>query len=115
MNSGALAATWPRAKTIRRSARRAERPSGTRRHSDRIRPASIVEVQARHHMNAGLKFTQFVEAIVERTRGKTPGPIALFAGRHTSSTKVFEGIAKDLEGLRASVDDDRLPREGFDQ
>lgn len=71
-------------------------------------PASVAEVQARHQMNAGRKFTDFVAAIVDRTRGKTPSPVALVAGRHTTSTVVFAGIAKDLDGLRAGVDVARL-------
>ncbi len=71
-------------------------------------PASVAEVQARHQMNGGEKFTALLDAIAARTRGKSPSPIALVAGRHTSSALVFTGIAKDLDGLRAGVDEARL-------
>lgn len=73
-----------------------------------FRPASVAEVQARHQMNGGKKFIALVDAIVARTRGKSPSSIVLVAGRHTSSAVVFTGIAKDLDGLRAAVDEARL-------
>ena len=70
--------------------------------------ASVSEAQVRHQMNAAGKFTGLVGDIVKRTRGRSPTPIALVAGRHNSSAKLFTDVRRDLEGLRAQVEEARL-------
>jgi len=69
---------------------------------------AVSEAQVRHQMNAAGKFTALIDDIVTRTHGRSPTPIALVAGRHDSSAKLFTDVRRDLEGLRAQVEEARL-------
>lgn len=69
---------------------------------------AVAEAQARRRMNAAGNFSDLVDAILARTTNKSAGPVALVAGRHDSSSKLFSDIARDLNGLRTQVDEERL-------
>ena len=57
-------------------------------------------------MNAGAGFTDLVRAITERSKGRTPIPVALITDR--SSSEVLLSLGKDLDGLRAGIEEDRF-------